>query len=44
MPKFRDIRQAVLLAHTQELIGVEEFVLLYDTVKSRNRDLPLLEL
>ena len=40
MPKFRDIRQAVLLAHTQELIGVEEFVLLYDTVKSRNRDLP----
>ena len=40
MPKFRDIRNALLLSHAQKIISNQEFVLLYDAVSSQNRDLP----
>ena len=40
MPKFREIRDAILMAHSQELIPYNDCILLYDLVKSKNRDLP----
>ena len=38
MPTFREAREALLYAFSDNLITDEEFVLLYDVNKSKNRD------
>ena len=38
MPTFREAREALLYAFSDDLITDEEFVLLYDINKSKNRD------
>ena len=38
MPKFREAREALLLAHHDKLIDDEEFVMLYDLNTSKNPD------
>ena len=40
MPKLRVVREHLLLAHADNLIDDEDFVLLYDLNKSKNRDFP----
>ena len=40
MASFRETRDALLLAHDQELINDEEFVLLYNINTSKNYDYP----
>ena len=38
MPTFREAKEALLYAFSDNLITDEEFVLLYDVNKSKNRD------
>ena len=38
MPKFREAREALLYAFSDNLISGEEFALLYDVNKSKNKD------
>ena len=40
MPKLRDVRNQLLLAHFDNLIDDEELLMLYDINKSNNLDLP----
>ena len=40
MPKLRKVREQLLLAHNDNIINDEEFVLLYDINKSVSPDLP----
>ena len=40
MPKFCNIRDYLKVAYIADVVDDAEFVLLYDTVKSKNRDLP----
>ena len=40
MPKLKNVRSAILLAHAANLINAEECILLYDINKSKNPDLP----
>ena len=40
MPNFRDMRYLLYLSHFDDNIGDEEFMILLEPVKSKNRDLP----
>ena len=40
MPRFRVIRECLLLAHQQEILDDEEFILLHNQFKSENLDFP----
>ena len=40
MPNLRDVRNLLLLSHYEDIIDDDEFMLLYELVKPRNRDLP----
>ena len=40
MPNFRDTREILYLSHFDNNIEDEEFMILLELVKSKNRDLP----
>ena len=40
MPELREVREALLLTHYENVIDDEEFLLLYDINKSENPDFP----
>ncbi|XP_057301777.1 uncharacterized protein LOC130636166 [Hydractinia symbiolongicarpus] len=40
MPKLKDVRNTILLAHASNMINAEEFCLLYDLNKSKNPEFP----
>ena len=40
MASFRQTREVLLLAHSEDLLNTEEFCLLYDINKSKNLDYP----
>ena len=40
MPKLKEVRNQLLISHSQGVINDEEFLLLYDLNKSKNLDLP----